>query len=116
MRQRDLGFLPFFSRFLAFLRAGGRSDHLLPNVARYQLRHTPMIEFAPFIIAEFGGLVKTGAKKGFEKGAKLFFFGGLFLCLPFPSFVGRYCKRNHDDKRSNPRLPSRSIFYAARFI
>ena len=41
VRQRDLGFLPFFSRFLAFLKVGGRSDHLLPNVARYQLRHTP---------------------------------------------------------------------------
>ena len=49
MRQRELGFLPFFSRFLAFLRVEGQSDHLLPNVARYQLRHTPMGVFIWFL-------------------------------------------------------------------
>ena len=81
MRQRDLGFLPFFSRFLAFLKVGGRSDHLLPNVARDQLRHTPKW-YAFFIIAEFGGIVKKGKQNILVFiSPQTAFYGGYMLIL-----------------------------------
>jgi len=39
-----LVFPPFFARLLAFLKTAAENDCMLPNVARYQLRHTPMCE------------------------------------------------------------------------
>ena len=38
-----LAFPPFFARLLAFLKITAENDCTLPNVARYQLRHTPKI-------------------------------------------------------------------------
>ena len=38
-----LAFPSFFARLLAFLKTAAENDCTLPNVARYQLRHTPKI-------------------------------------------------------------------------
>ncbi|MBR5869539.1 MAG: hypothetical protein IKZ09_00755, partial [Clostridia bacterium] len=37
-----LAFPPFFARLLACLKSATENDCTLPNVARYQLRHTPI--------------------------------------------------------------------------
>ncbi|MBQ4575391.1 MAG: hypothetical protein IJA85_09410 [Clostridia bacterium] len=39
-----LAFPLFFARLLAFLKTAAENDCMLPNVARYQLRHTPKCE------------------------------------------------------------------------
>jgi len=39
-----LAFSPFFARLLAFLKTADENHCTLPNVARYQLRHTPKCE------------------------------------------------------------------------
>ena len=43
-RCNFLAFPPFFARLLAFLKHAAENDCTLPNVARYQLRHTPKCE------------------------------------------------------------------------
>ena len=72
-----------FSRAFEHLKnQEAESACMLPNVARYQLRHTPIIEFSHFIIAEFGALVKTGTKKGFKKEPNCFSLGDFFFVSP----------------------------------
>jgi len=44
-----LAFPPFFARLLAYSETAAENHCTLPNVARYQLRHTPKYFFTAYL-------------------------------------------------------------------
>ena len=79
-----LAFPPFFARLLAFLKTAAEIDCTLPNVARYQLRHTPMIYYFRY---ETMILYLKNAVLSIRKRKYLHAVGGIvrFLLLIFRS-------------------------------